>query len=64
MSSATTSKTGFDVRYRTIDLVTITTLGVAFGVIFWGWGKALRAAQRPGRLRLSAQRRRCSAASG
>ncbi len=39
MSSATTSKTGFDVRYRTIDLVTITTLGVAFGVIFWGWGK-------------------------
>jgi len=39
MSSATTSKSGFNVRYRTIDLVTITTLGVAFGVIFWGWGK-------------------------
>ena len=39
MSSATTSKMGFDVRYRTIDLVTIATLGVAFGVIFWGWGK-------------------------
>lgn len=39
MRSATTSKPGFDVRYRTIDLVTITTLGVAFGVIFWGWGK-------------------------
>ncbi len=39
MSSATTSRTGFDVRYRTIDLVTIATLGVAFGVIFWGWGK-------------------------
>ena len=39
MSSATTSKRGFDVRYRTIDLVTIATLGVAFGVIFWGWGK-------------------------
>ncbi len=39
MSSATTSKTRFDVRYRTIDLVTIATLGVAFGVIFWGWGK-------------------------
>src|SRR5689334_18933808 len=39
MSSATTSRTGFDVHYRTIDLVTITTLGVAFGVIFWGWGK-------------------------
>lgn len=28
-----------DVRYRTVDLVTITTLAVAFGVIFWGWGK-------------------------
>lgn len=39
MSSASTSKTRFSVRYRTIDLVTITTLGVAFGVIFWGWGK-------------------------
>lgn len=39
MSSATTSKSGFDMRYRTIDLVTIATLGVAFGVIFWGWGK-------------------------
>ncbi|MFL6088607.1 MAG: ECF transporter S component [Aeromicrobium sp.] len=25
--------------YRTIDLVTITTLGVVFGVIYWGWGK-------------------------
>lgn len=25
--------------YRTIDLVTIAVLGVAFGVIFWGWGK-------------------------
>lgn len=39
MSSASTSKARFAVRYRTIDLVTITTLGVAFGVIFWGWGK-------------------------
>ena len=39
MSSATTSKNGFNVHYRTIDLVTITTLAVAFGVIFWGWGK-------------------------
>jgi energy-coupling factor transport system substrate-specific component len=37
MSSADTS-TG-RVRYRTIDLVTIATLAVAFGVIFWGWGK-------------------------
>jgi energy-coupling factor transport system substrate-specific component len=26
--------------YRTIDLVTIATLGVAFGLIFWGWDKA------------------------
>lgn len=28
-----------DPRYRTIDLVTIATLGVAFGVVFWAWGK-------------------------
>ena len=35
MNSAST----FSFRYRTIDLVTIATLGVAFGVIFWGWGK-------------------------
>jgi energy-coupling factor transport system substrate-specific component len=39
MSSASMSKARVDVRYRTIDLVTVTTLGVAFGVIFWGWGK-------------------------
>lgn len=39
MSSASMSKPRIDVRYRTIDLVTVTTLGVAFGVIFWGWGK-------------------------
>ncbi|MEO6472930.1 MAG: ECF transporter S component, partial [Aeromicrobium sp.] len=25
--------------YRTIDLITLTTLGVAFGVVFWGWDK-------------------------
>ncbi|WP_040320331.1 ECF transporter S component [Aeromicrobium marinum] len=25
--------------YRTIDLVTIASLGVAFGVVFWAWGK-------------------------
>ena len=25
--------------YRTIDLVTIATLGVAFGVVFWGWDR-------------------------
>jgi energy-coupling factor transport system substrate-specific component len=33
--TATTQSKG----YRTIDLVTMTTLGVAFGVIYWGWGK-------------------------
>ena len=41
MSSAsptTTSSTGA-FRYRTIDLVTIASLGVAFGVVFWAWGK-------------------------
>lgn len=27
------------VRYRTIDLVTMAMLGVAFGVVLWGWGK-------------------------
>lgn len=41
MSSASTStaRPRFDVRYRTIDLVTIATLAVAWGVLFWGWGK-------------------------
>ncbi|MFD1859387.1 ABC transporter permease [Aeromicrobium camelliae] len=37
MSSAT--RPTLDLRYRTIDLVTIATLGVAFGVVFWAWGK-------------------------
>ncbi|WP_446663888.1 ECF transporter S component [Flexivirga sp. B27] len=27
-------------RYRTIDLVTVATLGVASGVVFWGWSQA------------------------
>jgi energy-coupling factor transport system substrate-specific component len=40
MSSATSTFTGVDVRYRTIDLVTIATLAVALGVTFWAWGKA------------------------
>lgn len=41
MSSASTRSRGprLDVRYRTIDLVTIAALGVAFGVVFWAWGK-------------------------
>jgi energy-coupling factor transport system substrate-specific component len=25
-------------RWRTVDLVTAAVLGVAFGVVFWGWG--------------------------
>lgn len=36
MNSASRS---LGLRYRTIDLVTIATLGVAFGVVFWAWGK-------------------------
>jgi len=43
MSSASTTSTrpsfGDLLRYRTVDIVTVTTLGVAFGVVFWGWGK-------------------------
>ena len=40
MSSATTTTRGLDRRYRTVDIVVIATLAVAWGVIFWGWGKA------------------------
>ena len=36
MSSATTPKTGFNVHYRTIDLVTITTLAVDGRVVGCG----------------------------
>lgn len=39
MSSASTSSPTRGRRYRTIDLVTIASLGVAFGVVFWAWGK-------------------------
>ena len=45
MSSATDRPTSTTTRlqgllhYRTIDLVTIAALGVAFGVVFWAWGK-------------------------
>ena len=39
MSSATATRPTLDVRYRTIDLITIATLAVALGVVFWGWGK-------------------------
>jgi energy-coupling factor transport system substrate-specific component len=42
MSSAST-RTPTEARarftYRTIDLVTIAALGVAFGIVFWAWGK-------------------------
>ncbi|MBC7639986.1 MAG: ECF transporter S component, partial [Rhodoferax sp.] len=27
-------------RWRTVDLVTAAMLGVAFGVVFWGWDQA------------------------
>lgn len=37
---STTTRTADLLKYRTVDLVTIAVLGVAFGVIFWGWGKA------------------------
>jgi len=33
--------------YRTIDLVTIATLGVAFGVVYWGWGKVYDVVDKP-----------------
>ena len=34
--------------YRTVDVVAIATLGVAFGVVFWGWGKLYAAPQVAG----------------
>lgn len=39
MTSVQPSKVRDLFAYRTIDLITLTTLGVAFGVVFWGWGK-------------------------
>ncbi|HZK36878.1 MAG: ECF transporter S component [Propionibacteriales bacterium] len=44
MSSAIESKRTGRFAYRTVDLVTIATLGVALGVAFWGWGKLYGAA--------------------
>lgn len=38
-SAATSNQSPINLNYRTIDLVTIATLSVAFGVVFWGWGK-------------------------
>lgn len=32
--------TGSLLSYRTIDLVTVATLGVACGVVFWAWAQA------------------------
>lgn len=34
---STTSRTSALFTYRTIDIVTVATLGVAVGVAFWGW---------------------------
>ena len=51
MTSAVNSSTK---SYRTIDLVTIATLGVAFGVIYWGWGKVYDGAERAARPHLPA----------
>lgn len=41
MSSASVPKARpkTHVRYRTIDIVTIVALALAWGVLFWGWGK-------------------------
>lgn len=38
-SASTPASTRPRLAFRSIDLVTIATLGVAFGVVFWGWGK-------------------------
>lgn len=42
-----TSALGTMKSYRTVDLVTIATLGVAFGVIYWGWGKVYDIVDKP-----------------
>ncbi|WP_432542854.1 ECF transporter S component [Kineococcus sp. SYSU DK002] len=36
--SSTVSRARSTHRWRTVDLVTAAVLGVAFGVVFWGWG--------------------------
>jgi len=36
-TSVNTSRVREILAYRTIDLITMTTLGVAIGVVFWGW---------------------------
>ncbi|WP_432564905.1 ECF transporter S component [Kineococcus sp. SYSU DK003] len=36
--STTVSRSRGATRWRTVDLVTAAVLGVAFGVVFWGWG--------------------------
>lgn len=38
-SKPSTSRTSALLTYRTIDIVTVTTLAVAFGVAFWGWSQ-------------------------
>ncbi|GAA0309868.1 ECF transporter S component [Kineococcus aurantiacus] len=37
MSTSTVSRARSPHRWRTVDLVTAAVLGVAFGVVFWGW---------------------------
>ncbi|MEZ0164911.1 ECF transporter S component [Kineococcus sp. LSe6-4] len=36
--STTLSRSRAAHRWRTVDLLTAAVLGVAFGVVFWGWG--------------------------
>lgn len=36
--STTVSRPRGATRWRTVDLLTAAVLGVAFGVVFWGWG--------------------------
>lgn len=47
MTSAHQKSAPTTTGYRTIDLVTIATLGVAFGVIYWGWGKIYDVFDKP-----------------
>lgn len=39
MAEAIRSRTSSTTRYRTVDLVTVAMLGVALGVVFWGWNQ-------------------------
>ncbi|MFD1824766.1 MULTISPECIES: ECF transporter S component [Mumia] len=39
MAEAIRSRASATTRYRTVDLVTVAMLGVALGVVFWGWNQ-------------------------